>query len=252
MIFLIKHVAGLVSISFRPYSVGEIAVAVKESGLSCIEWGSDVHAPCNDINRLCEIVSLQHEYGICCSSYGTYFRLGVDDVSELEDYINSAKILGTDIIRLWAGKKKSDDCSDEEKELLFEQAKIAAELAKEHNVYFCLECHNNTYTETLEGALELMKNVNSEHFGMYWQPNQKYSLEENVRYAREIAQYVKCVHVFNWESGEKRPLNEAVQVWKKYLACFDESKRFLLEFMPDDRIESLKAESAALFEILRK
>lgn len=246
-----KHIAGLVSISFRPYSVNEIVKATKENGLYCIEWGSDVHAPCNDIERLLEIVRLQEEYGIYCSSYGTYFRLGADDISGLEGYINAAKILGTDILRLWCGNKNRNEYTDEEKEYLFGQAKMAAELAEKHNVYVCMECHNNTYTETLDGALELMKTVNSDFFRMYWQPNQKYLFEENIRYAKEISQYVKCVHVFNWSGGEKHPLYEAVHVWKQYLACFNKSINFLLEFMPDDRIESLKKERAALFEILK-
>ena len=42
----------------------EIVKAAKTEGLSCIEWGSDVHAPCNDYERLQEIVALQQEYGI--------------------------------------------------------------------------------------------------------------------------------------------------------------------------------------------
>ncbi|MBQ8758699.1 MAG: TIM barrel protein, partial [Clostridia bacterium] len=203
-----------------------------------------------DKERLCEIVRLQEENGIYCSSYGTYFRLGVNDISELSEYINAAKILGTNILRLWCGNKNCNEYSDEEKEYLFGQAKIAAELAEKRNVYMCMECHNNSYTETLEGALELMKAVDSGHFGMYWQPNQNLSFEKNVQYAKEISKYVKCVHVFYWKDREKHPLHEAVQMWKEYLVCFESQTNFLLEFMPEDRLESLKNESAALFEIL--
>ena len=43
---------GLVSISFRKNTVEEIFEAVKGAGLSCIEWGSDVHAPYNDSQKL--------------------------------------------------------------------------------------------------------------------------------------------------------------------------------------------------------
>ena len=43
---------GLVSVSFRQHSPEEILPAVKAAGLSCVEWGSDVHAPCNDIENL--------------------------------------------------------------------------------------------------------------------------------------------------------------------------------------------------------
>ena len=39
---------GLVSVSFRNNTVEEIVKAVKYAGLSCIEWGSDVHAKNTD------------------------------------------------------------------------------------------------------------------------------------------------------------------------------------------------------------
>ena len=39
-------------------------------------------------------------------------------------------------------------------------------------------------------------------------------------------------------------------MWQKYLGCFDKPKKLLLEFMPDDRIESLEEEAKALFEII--
>ena len=43
---------GLVSISFRRYSVDEILDACQRAGLSLIEWGSDVHAKKEDLQLL--------------------------------------------------------------------------------------------------------------------------------------------------------------------------------------------------------
>ena len=54
---------GLVSISFRQHSPREILETMKQAGLTCIEWGSDVHAPCGDEDKLREILALQEEYG---------------------------------------------------------------------------------------------------------------------------------------------------------------------------------------------
>ena len=59
---------GLVSISFRQETPETLIKAVKAAGLSCIEWGSDVHAPWNDEEKLQDIVRLQKESGICCRS----------------------------------------------------------------------------------------------------------------------------------------------------------------------------------------
>lgn len=91
---------GLVSISFRNIDVEAIIKYAKDAGLSCIEWGSDVHAPNDDVKKLDKIVELQNRYGIKCCSYGTYFRLGKNDITQLQSYIDAAKALETDILRL--------------------------------------------------------------------------------------------------------------------------------------------------------
>lgn len=241
---------GLCSISFRNHAPKDIIVAAKDAGLSYIEWGSDVHAPYDDLVKLGEIVRLQDMYGIRCSSYGTYFRLGRAGIDELEKYISAAKILGTDILRLWCGERKREDMSDAENRLLLSEAERAADIACKNGVTLCMECHINSYTETLTGTLELMDRVGSEHFGMYWQPNQLVSVEDNLRYAKAVSGFVRNIHVFNWLGSERYSLCDGVDIWKRYLDCFDGDKTLLLEFMPDDRIESLISEAGALSRIL--
>ncbi len=237
---------GLVSISFRKHSAEEILKAMKECGLGYIEWGSDVHAPCNDTENLKKIARLQNEYGVICSSYGTYFRLGVNDLAEIKCYIAAAKELGTSILRLWCGDKNSQDYSADEKAALFCQCRQAAEIAEAEGAVLCMECHNNTYTNTKEAALELMQAVNSKHFKMYWQPNQYRTQDENISYALLLKEYTEHLHVFNWAGDDKYPLEGGIEIWKKYLSCFGDNKTLLLEFMPDNRIESLSTEATAL------
>ena len=94
---------GLVSISFRDKTPLEIIKAAADAGLSCIEWGSDVHAPFSDTKKLTEIKKECEANGITCCSYGTYYRIGQNTDSEIMPYIEAAKILGTDVLRLWGG-----------------------------------------------------------------------------------------------------------------------------------------------------
>ena len=240
---------GLVSVSFRSKTPKEIVSAMQKCGLSYIEWGSDVHAPQTDKARLEEIRKLCTESGICVSSYGTYFKIGANKTAELEEYIKAAKLLGTNILRLWCGTKGYAEYSPEEfKSLICECSKIA-QAAEKNGVKVCMECHNNTVTDCAEGALALMRGVNSESFGMYWQPNQYKTEEENLNYARIIAPYTEIIHVFNWSGEEKYPLKGAEEIWKKYLACFADDIPLLLEFMPDGKIESLETEARALLGI---
>lgn len=240
---------GLVSISFRSLSPERILEETKKAGLSVIEWGSDVHAPCDNTENLTEIVRLQNKYGISCCSYGTYFRLGVNDTEELQKYIDAAKILGTDILRLWCGNKASTEYSSEDERLLFEECKKAAFIAEENGVTLCMECHNGTYTDSRDTAIKLMKTVDSPSFRMYWQPNQFTSAEENLKYARLLSSFTKVIHVFNWTQDKRFPLSEAVPLWKEYLSFFNKDQTLLLEFMPDDDIDSLKTEAESLRKI---
>lgn len=245
-----KFKLGLCSVSFRQLTAKEIIELTKAAGLQTIEWGSDVHAPYDDAAKLSEIAALQTEYGISCSSYGTYFRLGVNTLDELEDYIKAAKILGTDVVRVWCGDKNSEEYSEKEKLLLFDSCKKAADIAKRHGVKLCTECHAGTYTNNKEAALELMQYVDSEAFRTYWQPSQYKSDEENLTYAELISPYTVNIHVFNWKGDEKYPLCQAENIWRKYLSFFQNADTLLLEFMPDGKAETLKKEAKALKEII--
>lgn len=242
----VKYNLGLVSVSFRKHSPKEILETMKAAGLTFIEWGSDVHSPCGDIEKLKEIAKLQKEYGVECSSYGTYFRLGETPTEELENYINAAKILGTDILRLWCGKKSGTDMRAEEREALLLSCRTAAKTAELHGVTLCLECHKKTFTEKADDAVWLMKNVNSPAFRMYWQPFQWQSAEENIENAKKISPYACHIHVFNWKGDKKLPLAESCLEWKEYLKCFSAPRTLLLEFMPDGTLEELKDEADAL------
>ena len=245
---MVKYNLGLVSISFRKNSPDEILCAMQTAGLTHIEWGSDVHCP---PDKAKDIAALTKKYNIVCCSYGTYFKIGVTPAEEIYEYINAAKILGTDILRLWCGDKNSGDYSDSEKQTLFAECRRLAEIAEQNGVILCMECHVNTYTNTKESALQLMGAVDSPNFKMYWQPNQFREIRENIEYAKLLSPYTEHIHVFNWKEKEKYPLLEAKDIWKRYLDCFEDDKTLLLEFMPDGKIESLKTEADALREIIK-
>lgn len=237
---------GLASVSFRALSPREIITAVRRAGLSCIEWGSDVHAPCTDEAALNEISALCRQEGIRCSSYGTYFRLGTDRTEALLPYIRAAKRLGTDILRVWCGNRSFSEYTKEELPPFLQVCREAAELAAAHRVTLCMECHHHTFTDSPEGALTLMHGVDSPAFRMYWQPNQYCTEEENLRYAKAIAPYTKHLHVFHWDSLHRYPLREGLAQWRRYLSAFSGDRTLLLEFMPDDLPESLPEEASAL------
>ena len=245
-----KHRAGLVSVSFRAYEPREILCAMKDAGLSYIEWGSDVHAPCHDRARLGELVALMKEFDVRCCSYGTYFRLGQTPVSELEPYILAAKTLGTDVLRVWCGTKSGADMTQDETSALLADCRSAAEMAARHGVTLCTECHMGTFTERPEDALGLMREVASPHFRTDWQPFQWREVEQNLAYLRTLAPYVTHLHVFQWKGAVRYSLCDGMAEWQGYLALLDKPHTLLLEFMPVDKLETLGAEASALRAII--
>ena len=240
---------GLVSVSFRGLTPEQVASAAKDAGLPFVEWGSDVHAPWEMAEKLKEVCRAQKAYGLRCCSYGTYFRLAVTPMEELPGYIRAAKILGTDILRLWCGTKKREDCTEEDRAYLLDQCRQAAAIAEREGVTLCLECHRNSYTETKEGALDVMQAVDSPAFRMYWQPNQWRTIEENVEYARLLKDYITHIHVFQWKEKLRFPLREGLSEWKTYLKELPGEHMLLLEFMPDDDVASLPEEARALRQL---
>ena len=123
-------------------------------------------------------------------------------------------------------------------------------MAEEAGVILCLECHMLSVTETPDCAAALMEAVNSPHFRMYWQPFQWLDTEGSLSVAKAYAPYAEHIHVFNWHGSQKLPLADAAEDWKRYLTVFTTPRTLLLEFMPDDRIESLPAEAQALRRII--
>ena len=241
---------GLVSVSFRPLSPREILDYLRMSGLSFVEWGSDIHAPCDNAENLNAIAAMQKDAGVTCCSYGTYYRLGVQAPEEILPYIRAAKVLGTDILRVWCGNQSYAKYAPEETDALFAAAREVARYAQENGVTICLECHNNTFTEELEGALRIMEAVDSPHFRMYYQPNQFKPHAVNIAYAKAIAPYTTHLHVFHWEGSDKFPLAQGLDKWRDFLPYFMGDHMLLLEFMPDNRVESLPEEARALKELI--
>lgn len=242
---------GLVSVSFRALSPEEIVTLAKAAGLFHIEWGSDIHAPQNDCERLLSIAALQKHEGVTCCSYGTYFRFGVNRPEEITAYLDAAEVLGTRLLRVWCGTKGYDEYTAEERERIYADCHSAAEIAGARGMTLAAECHPKTLTDSLAAARELMDRVASPAFRMYWQPNQFRSEEENLAAARGLAPFVTQIHTFNWKGREKFPLAGATALWREYLSAFRGDHCVLLEFMPDGDPASLPAEADALRRILQ-
>ena len=93
--------------------------------------------------------------------------------------------------------------------------------------------------------------VSSDALRCYWQPNQYKDKEYNLSALRALLPHLEAVHVFNWNKTERLSLIHAKDDWKDYVRViksggYTDNVPMLLEFMPDDSIDSLKREAQTL------
>lgn len=247
--------SGVVSVSFRPNSCKDIIDAAKNAGLSKIEWGSDVHCPAGDLEIARQLKSDSEKNGIATNTYGSYFRVGVTPNEEFFKYLESAKALGAEKIRIWAYKKDIPEHSGEEWDSVVASAREICEFAEPYGIKICLECHNGSLTQDYKTALAFLEAVDHKLFRTYWQPNQLKSLEYNIEAVKALSKYVEALHVFHIVDNVKMPLSEGASDWRKYLEILkselgEKEIPALLEFMPDDKIETLAREAETLHSLL--
>lgn len=242
---------GLVSVSFRGLSPEDIIEQTARVGLNCIEWGSDVHLPPADVERACKVTELTRAAGLRVSSYGSYFRIGVTPVVQFDDVLATASALCAPLVRVWAYDRYLSECDGQTWNSLVESARMIADMAAKVGITVCLECHNHTLTEDYHGALRFLQAVDHPALRMYWQPNEHRDHAYNLEAASSLAPYTECIHVFHWDAQGHYPLADGIREWEAYLSVFrkrlpQKTLPLLLEFMPDNRVESLPAEAETL------
>lgn len=239
---------GLVSVTFRKKTPEEVIDIVKKSGLTHIEWGGDVHVPHGDVETAKRVGELTRAPGLTVSSYGSYFRDPAADL-QFEDVLASAIALQTDIIRVWAGKKNFDIATDEEKQAVYAMLTRAVKLAAEHNITVATEYHQNTLTNTLEGTLELLKNVPG--LKTYWQPA-PVSVEESCEAIRTLGKNIVNVHMnysVDWEINPLKEGAESIRCFMQALRQYSDAKSVMLEFVKDGTDQQFLEDAEVLLSL---
>ena len=158
-------------------------------------------------------------------------------------------------MRVWAYDRYLSEWDGPIWDSLVNSARVIAQMAAKVGITVCLECHNRTLTEDYRSALCFLRAVDHPALRMYWQPNEHRDLVYNIEAARALAPYTECIHVFHWDAQGHYPLSKGIREWEAYLSVFRErlSEKplpVLLEFMPDNRVESLPDEAATLKRLI--
>lgn len=229
---------GLVSISFRSLEPVEIADMVSKAGLDAIEWGGDIHVPHGDIKKAQEAKVLCDDRGITCPSYGSYYKIGEYKEPEkvFKDVLDCAEILGSKIIRVWAGVIPSLESNDSHFRRIADELKRLCNWASLRDIGVALEFHANTLTDTADGTKKLLEYVNEGNLTTYWQPPVDRSPEDNLNDIEKLNGKISNIHVFTWKGRERLELMKGYQDWVRYLGKIGDNadRHCLLEFVMND------------------
>ncbi|QDU33501.1 Xylose isomerase-like TIM barrel [Poriferisphaera corsica] len=216
---------GLVSITFRQLGVRDIVELVKEAGLKCIEWGSDVHVPTGDVKVADEVRKMMRDEGLRTAAYGSYYRVGEgkQKASQFERVLESAVALGAPVVRVWAGSVGTEEASEEQWGRVIEDGKRIAALSNDVGVGISFEFHNQTLTDHGEAAVRLVTSIGCENVSLYWQPLDHAMGRNPMDDLNCVADWLRDVHVFSWAKGadgggiERQALVEREDDWRGYL-----------------------------------
>ena len=239
----------LLSVTFRRMGIAEIAATAKQGGVDAIEWGSDVHVKAGDMAAAKEAVDACRENGLLISAYGSYYRCEEEDFAP---YIETAKMLGTSIIRVWAG---NIDCSEtlpeEERLAITEKLRAAVKMAEGTGITIATEYHPNTLTDSLESAKRLLADVPGLY--TYWQVNNAISVEENLAAIEELQDKIVNAHAFYFENGVRLPLSAGKAAWEQYLEKLNKTAcgSVGLEFVLNGTAEQFMEDAAVLKELVK-
>ena len=118
-----------------------------------------------------------------------------------EKYIEIAKILKTDLIRVFTGKAGSREATQTQWKAAISGLKEIGKMGKPFGINYALETHPNSLMDKSGATIRLLEDVGMENLGV----NLQVPLldEEIMESVEKLGKYVIHLHVHNWKG--KRP-----------------------------------------------
>lgn len=228
---------GLLSITFRGLSAERIVGLAAEAGLEGLEWGGDIHVPHGDVERAREVAAMTADAGLKVAAYGSYFRVSSEPVERFDGVLAAAVALGAPTVRVWAGGLGSLAADEAWRERVAGDLRRIADVAAREGVTVSLEHHSGTLTDTTESAVALLTSVAHPNVRTLWQPPVPMTFAERLDGVKRAGPWLTNLHVYHWDGGERRPLEEGADDWAAYLraaAAVPGDRYAMLEFVRDD------------------
>ena len=242
---------GLCSVTLRRLPAARVARLAADAGLTCVEWGADVHVPPGDAATAATVRELTAAAGLRVSGYGSYFRAGGTAPEQSDAVVDAACRLGAPRIRIWAGTRGSATATPRDRAAVVDATRRIADTAGAAGVRVAFEFHAGTLTDTAGSTLRLLREVDRPNVGTYWQPPNDAPDAAALAGLREVLPHVAAVHAFSWWPGtERHRLTRREALWRAVIARLRDvdgpELDVLLEFVVDDDPALIAPEAATL------
>jgi 3-dehydroshikimate dehydratase len=251
---------GLCTIAFQERPLIEVLELAARAGIDGVEpWGKADHLPLSTPDsRVREVKARLDDLGLLCSHFGSYVRLGEEREAALQETdmrraIAIAQLLGTNIIRIWAGAKNSEDLNAAELDHIISDGKKFCALAEKEGVLLAMEMHGQTLTNRASAMIDLIRRVGSPSLKANFQILN--DTEDPYERARSAGPYAVMVHAQNEGApGEGQPLIckgvvDFQKIWE-ILSGFGFKGYFEVEFVKGktlkEKVDNLKQDCACL------
>lgn len=246
----------LVSVTFRKLSATEIIQLAKKVGLRGIEWGADIHVPAGDLAKAREVAAQMQDANLQIAGYASYYRAGCSEAKgdSFARVLETAATLGATGIRVWAGDKGSAQTMPAERVAWTQDLARITALAAGQKIQVALEFHENTLTDTLSSALQLLQESDT-RTGIYWQPRPEWTERERIESLTALLPRLANLHIFAWTAEKARlPLGDQADCWRDYfkLAASSGNRWASLEFVQDDSPEAFVRDAQELLRLISR
>lgn len=246
---------GVSSITLRRYGIEEVVRYAAIAKLKTIEWSADPHVPHGDLAAAREAAARTVEAGLTVNSYGAYYRCGEPAKRPpFAQVVETARALGAQSIRVWAGRKASRDAPNTYWNAVIGDLKRAAEEAATAGCRVSVAFADHTLNDTPEGWKRLLEGVGPSGVLTYWQPTNATADLHRADVVNEMLRHIGDAHVFVWEAGVRVPLARAHKEWVRTAETLADDPRrdhaLLLQLVEKDRPENFLRDAASLLEII--
>jgi hypothetical protein len=213
---------GLISSSFSGFSPQDVLKFAAETGFEGVEWAAETHLLPGDKAAAQALMMDTLLARLAIVSYAALYRVcpGQESGLGFQSLLDTATILQSPIIRIYAGRSASGK-DHEGRERLLEELRRLGDLAAARGITICLSFARGTALEEYASARSLLSELGHPFLRLAWEALPGAKSEEASATIGEFAASTSLLIARKTDSqGRGAPLSKEAEVWGRRVEAF--------------------------------